>query len=43
MDEVEKEAGLVGFVILGGPEPKCGGDLMVMSQVSHHLRNINGG
>jgi hypothetical protein len=31
MEEIEKECGLVGFVMVGGPEPKCGGDLMVMS------------
>jgi len=33
MEEIEKATGLVGFVILGGPEPRCGGDLMFMSYV----------
>jgi hypothetical protein len=31
LDEVEKETGFIGTVILGGPEPRCGGDLVVMS------------
>ena len=31
LDEVEKETGFIGTVILGGPEPRCGGDLLVMS------------
>ena len=33
MEEIEKATGLVGFMVLGGPEPRCGGDLMVMSYV----------
>jgi len=33
LEEIQKEYGLVGFVIVGGPEPKCGGDLMIMSCV----------
>lgn len=33
MEEIEKATGLVGFIVLGGPEPRCGGNLMVMSYV----------
>lgn len=33
MEEIEKATGLVGFMVLGGPEPRCGGNLMVMSYV----------
>lgn len=31
MDEIKRATGLVGFIVLGGPEPRCNGDLMVMS------------
>ena len=31
--EIERETGLVGFFMLGGPEPRCNGDIMVMSYV----------
>ena len=31
MEEIEKATGLVGFMVLGGPEPRCSGNLMVMS------------
>ena len=31
MEEIEKATGLVGFIVLGGPEPRCGGELMFMS------------
>ena len=31
MDEILKECGLVGFIVVGGPDPKCSGDLMIMS------------
>ena len=31
--EIEKETGLVGFFMVGGPEPRCNGDIMVMSYV----------
>jgi hypothetical protein len=30
MEEIEKATGLVGFMVLGGPELKCGGNLMVI-------------
>jgi hypothetical protein len=33
LEEIEKKCGLVGFIMIGGPDPKCGGDLMVMSCV----------
>ncbi len=32
--EIKKETGLVGFFVVGGPEPRCNGDIMVMSYVS---------
>ena len=31
--EIKKETGLVGFFVVGGPEPRCNGDIMVMSYV----------
>jgi hypothetical protein len=31
MDEIRKETGFVGFILVGGPEPQSGGDLMYMS------------
>jgi hypothetical protein len=33
MEEIEKATGLVEFMVLGGPEPKYGRNLMVMSYV----------
>ena len=33
LEEIEKATGLVGFIVLGGPEPRCSGNLMVMSYV----------
>ena len=33
LEEIQKECGLVGFIIVGGPKPKCGGDVMIMSCV----------
>jgi hypothetical protein len=33
LDEIQKETGLVGFFVVGGPEPRCNGDIMVMSYV----------
>ena len=33
LEEIEKQTGLIGFTVLGGPSPKDGGDLMVMSCV----------
>jgi hypothetical protein len=33
MEEIKKECGLVGFIVVGGPEPQCRGDLMIMSCV----------
>ena len=33
LEEIKKETGLVGFFILGGPEPRCNGDVMVVSYV----------
>ncbi len=37
LQEIERQCGLVGFIILGGPELRCGGDLMVMSCVLSSL------
>ena len=31
--EIEKETGLVGFFVVGGPEPRRNSDIMVMSYV----------
>lgn len=31
MEEIQKETGFVGFIIVGGPEPTRGGDLAIMS------------
>ncbi|KAN0107118.1 hypothetical protein V8E52_010478 [Russula decolorans] len=31
LKEIEKECGFVGFIVVGGPEPKCASDLMIMS------------
>jgi hypothetical protein len=31
LDEIKEECGLVGFIMVGGPEPQNGGDLMTMS------------
>ena len=31
LDEIRKESGLVGFFLVGGPEPQYGGDLVVMT------------
>ena len=31
MAEIEKTTGLVGFIVIGGPEPSHNGDIMVMS------------
>jgi len=31
--EIKKETGLIGFFVVGGPEPRCNGDIMVMSYV----------
>ena len=31
--EIEKETGLVGFFVVGGPEPRCNSDIMVMLYV----------
>lgn len=31
MEEIEKLTSLVGFIIVGGPEPRSNGDIMVMS------------
>ncbi len=31
--EIKKETGLVGFFVVGGPEPRCNGDIMVMLYV----------
>jgi len=33
MEEIEKLTGLVGFIIVGGPEPRQNGEIMVMSYV----------
>jgi hypothetical protein len=33
LEEIERECGLVGFIVVGGPDPKSGGDLMIMSCV----------
>jgi hypothetical protein len=33
LEEIEKKCGLVGFMVVGGPEPKFGGDLIIMSCV----------
>ena len=30
MEEIEKATGLVGFMVLSGPEPRCSGNLMAM-------------
>jgi hypothetical protein len=35
--QIEKECGFVGSIIVGGPEPRCGGDLVVMSCVRFSL------
>jgi hypothetical protein len=29
--EIEKATGLVGFIVVGGPEPRCDGNMMIMS------------
>ena len=33
MEEIEKLTGLVGFIIIGGLEPRENGEIMVMSYV----------
>ena len=30
LEQLEKETGLVGTILLGGPEPKRGGKILVM-------------
>lgn len=35
LEEIKKETGFVGFIVVGGPEPKFGGDLMIMSCVPY--------
>jgi hypothetical protein len=30
LEQLEKETGLIGTVLLGGPEPKRGGKLLMM-------------
>ena len=31
LQQIEREAGLIGFVVLAGPEPQRGGDTKVIS------------
>lgn len=33
LDEIENKCGFIGFMVVGGPEPKSGGDLVIMSYV----------
>lgn len=33
MAEIERTTGLVGFIVVGGPEPRCNGNMMVLSYV----------
>ena len=42
LDEIQKETGLVGFFVLGGPEPRSNGDIIVVSYVAslHSLETL---
>jgi hypothetical protein len=31
LEQLEKETGLVSTILLGGPEPQCGGKIVVMT------------
>ena len=33
LEEIEKKSGCIGFMLVGGPEPKSGGDLVIVSYV----------
>ena len=37
LDQVELETGMIGTVLLGGPEPKEGGKILIMQYVLHFV------